>query len=90
MSWSVTVVAKNNADAKLKLAKAFSIPLADAPAGLENDGERETVKQIAAVIDQCLGTFDPLKAVAVSASGHLSRDAKGGAYQEVNLSIQPQ
>jgi hypothetical protein len=99
MSWGIQVVATNNADAKLKLAKAFSGPvtatasagpLADPPAGLEDDGERETVRQVAALIDQCLATFDPAKPVLVNANGHLGRDPKGGAYQWVNLSIQPQ
>lgn len=98
MSWSVKAVG-NIADLKLKLAKAFlgpatatsaAGPLADAPAGLEDDGERETCQKVADSIDQCLGTFDPLKVVAVLASGHLGRDQKGGAYQVVNLSIQPQ
>ena len=99
MSWNVQVVAKNNADAKLLLAKAFSGPatptssagpLADPPAGLEDDGERETVRQVANVIDQCLSTFDPAKPVNVLANGHLGRDQKGGAFQYVNLSITPQ
>ena len=99
MSWNVQVVAKNNADAKLLLAKAFSGPatptssagpLADPPAGLEDDSERATVTLVAGLIDQCLATFDPAKPVNVTAAGHLGRDPKGGAYQRVNLSIQPQ
>jgi hypothetical protein len=96
MSWSVKEVG-NIADLKLKLAKAFSGPgldplgpLSDPPAGLTDDGERETVRLVAGTIDQCLSTFDPLKVVAVTASGYLGRDQKGGAYQSVNLSIQPQ
>jgi len=98
MSWGIKEVG-NIADLKLKLAKAFSGPatptsaagpLADPPAGLEDDGERATVQGVSDVIGQCLSTFDPLKVVLVTASGHLGRDQKGGAYQSVNLSIQPQ
>ena len=98
MSWSIKEVG-NIADLKLKVAKAFfgeatptsaAGPLADPPAGLEDDGERATVQGVSDVIGQCLSTFDPLKVVAVTASGHLGRDQKGGAYQSVNLSIQPQ
>ena len=98
MSWGIKEVG-NIADLKLKLAKAFSGPatptsaagpLADPPAGLTDDGERATVQGVSDVIGQCLSTFDPLKVVLVTASGHLGRDQKGGAYQSVNLSIQPQ
>lgn len=91
MSWSVS--AKGiPAEVQAELTRQFSYPLADAPAGLSDEGERETVRRIADTISQCLGTFDPAKTVAVSANGHMgfdSWDTKTGTVQTVAVSIQP-
>ena len=91
MSWSVNASGKPS-DVKAELDTQFAHPLADAPAGLSDEGERETVRRIRETITQCLETFDPEKAVAVSAYGHMgfaSWDTKAGAYQEVSLTIRP-
>jgi hypothetical protein len=89
MSWSVN--AKGTvAEAKEQLAQGFSYPLADQPAGLADEGERETVRRVRDMILQCLDTFDPARTVTVSAYGHMgfsSYEAKEGAYQQVNISI---
>lgn len=89
MSWSVSATGKP-ADVKAEIDKQFSYPLAERPAGLDDEGERETVRKVAETIAQCLGTFDPEKTVAVAAFGHMGYadwTAKTGKYQEVNLKI---
>jgi hypothetical protein len=91
MSWSVSTTGKPG-DVKTELARQFAFPLADPPAGLADDGERETVKRISETIAQCLDTFDQEKTVTVSANGHMgfaNWDTKAGAYQQVSISIQP-
>lgn len=91
MSWSVSTSGKIG-DVKTELNRQFAYPLAEPPAGLTDAGERETVRQIADTISQCLETFDAEKTVEVSASGHMgfsSWETKAGAYQEVNLKIVP-
>jgi hypothetical protein len=91
MSWSVNTSGKP-ADVKAELGRQFSYPLAEAPAGLADAGERETVRRIFETITQCLETFDAEKVVSVSASGHMGFevwDTKAGAYQEVSVSIKP-
>lgn len=91
MSWSVS--AKGTvADVEADLDRQFSYPLAEPPAGLSDEGERETVRRFRETIAQCLETFDPKKLVSVSANGHMSFDnwdTKTGASQTVNVSIQP-
>ena len=91
MSWSVNATGKI-LDVQAELAKQFAYPLADKPAGLADDGERETVHRIHVMISQCLDTFGPEKTVTVSAYGHMgfeNYDTKAGAYQEVTISIKP-
>jgi hypothetical protein len=91
MSWSVNAKGKP-ADVKAELARQFSGPLADKPAGLSDDGERETVRRVSETIAQCLETFDPEHAVTVAAHGSMSFqnwDTKTGACQTASLSIQP-
>ena len=88
MSWSVSASGSVK-DVVEKLAEQFSF-LVEPPAGLPNEGERETVRLVSGVVEQCLGTFSPGRLVKVSAYGHLGYndwDAKDGAYQEVSLSI---
>jgi len=91
MSWSVSTTGKI-ADVKAELKKQFGYPLADAPEGLGDPGERETVRLVSEAINQCLDTFDPEKSVAVTANGHMGYadwDKKTGGYQEVSLAIRP-
>jgi hypothetical protein len=91
MSWSVNATGKP-AEVKAELDRQFLGCLAPKPAGLSDDGERETVRRIAETITQCLETFDPEKAVSVSANGHMGYqdwDKKAGAYQNVSLTIKP-
>jgi hypothetical protein len=59
---------------------------------LRDEGERETVRRIHETITQCLETFGPQRTVSVTANGHMgyaNYDTKEGAYQTVNVSIQP-
>jgi hypothetical protein len=91
MSWSVNASGKI-ADVVAALDQQFGSPLADPPAGLSDEGERETVRRIRETITQCLETFDPESNVIVSAYGHMgfdNWDTKAGARQEVTLSIKP-
>jgi hypothetical protein len=91
MSWSVSA-SGSPAEAKEQLLKQFEYPLADGKAGLADDGEKETVRKVSALIDQCLDTFGPRKSVTVTASGHMGFDdwdSKEGAHQYVSISITP-
>jgi hypothetical protein len=91
MSWGVNASGKAP-EVKAELERLFSYPLADKPAGLDDDGERETVRRIAETIGQCLDTFAPEKNVSVSANGHIgfaNHYTKAGAYQTVSVSINP-
>ena len=91
MSWSVSARG-TAAEVKEALKPQFQWPLADKPAGLSDDGERETVQRIRDTIMQCLETFDPKMAVEVTANGHMgfaSWDTKEGAYQRVQIAINP-
>ena len=89
MSWGVNAIGKIE-DVKTELDRQFASPLADAPAGLADEGERETVRRVRETITQCLETFGAERTVTVTASGHMgfeNWDTKAGAYQEVNVSI---
>ena len=89
MSWGVNASGKIE-DVVTELARQFAMPLAEPPAGLSDEGERETVKLVSDVIEQCLGTFAPDRLVTVSANGHMGYndwDKRDGAYQQVSLSI---
>ena len=89
MSWSVNATG-TPAEVRGHLSEQFKGPLAEKPAGLSDDGERETVQRISETIEQCLGTFGPERQVSVSANGHMgfeSYETKTGAYQNVNLTI---
>lgn len=91
MSWSVSASGKPS-EVRGKLSEQFKGPLAEKPAGLSDDGERETVQRIAETIEQCLGTFDPETQVSVSANGHMGFadwDKKTGCFQSVNISVSP-
>jgi len=91
MSWSVSTKG-TIAEVKTELDRQFQYPLADKPQGLEDEGERETVRQVRGMISQCLDTFGPDKVVIVTAHGHIGFDkwdTKEGPAQTVNVSIQP-
>ncbi|MBZ5621472.1 MAG: hypothetical protein LAQ69_22510 [Acidobacteriia bacterium] len=91
MSWSVSTRGKV-AEVKAELERQFAQPLADAHAGLTDEGERETVQRVRDTISQCLDTFGPEKEVMVTANGHMGFsdwETKEGAYQEVSVSIRP-
>jgi len=92
MSWSVSSSGLPGAVIEDIHKQLWAGPLADKPAGLSDDGERETVEHISETINQCLEAFDPERSVSVSANGHIGFtdwDKKTGANQSVNLSIQP-
>lgn len=91
MSWYVSA-SGTPSEVRGRLSEQFKGPLAEKPAGLSDDGERETVQRIAETIEQCLGTFGPENKVSVSANGHMhfaDWDKKTGGYQTVNMSITP-
>jgi hypothetical protein len=91
MSWSVSANG-TPAEVRGQLSEQFKGPLAEKPAGLDDDGERETVRLIAEMIEQCLGTFAAEKTVSVSANGYIhftNYDTKDGATQTVSVSINP-
>lgn len=91
MSWGVSA-SGTPAETKGQLSEQFKGPLADKPAGLSDDGERETVSRIQDMIEQCLGTFGPEQKVSVSAYGHMGFqdwDKKKGGWQNVSLTIKP-
>ncbi len=56
MSWSVSTRG-SVPDVKAELERQFAYPLADRPAGLDDEGERETVRRVKETIGQCLDTF---------------------------------
>lgn len=92
MSWSVSA-SGTSAEARGQLSQQFKGPLAEAPSGLSDDGERETVQQVSDLLEQILATFDPNKRVTITASGHMGFsdwDKKAGCYQSVNITVAPQ
>ncbi len=91
MSWSVTATGTID-QVIVELDRQFVYPLAAAPGGLSDPGEKETVRLIRDTIWRTLKIFDPAKHVAVAAYGHISFDdyeTKTGASQTVSLTIQP-
>ena len=91
MSWSVIASGKPE-ETRMEISRQISLSLVPAPQGLEDEGERKTVRLVYELIEQCLGTFDPEKSVAVTASGHMGFSDythKTGKVQTVSISIQP-
>ena len=89
MSWSISASGKVDDVVEL-IAGQFAAPLAEPPGGLTDEGERETVKMVSDLVDQCLGTFGKDRLVRVSANGHMGYndwEKKDGAYQEVRVEI---
>jgi hypothetical protein len=91
MSWSVSYSGTPEA-VRGALSEQFKGPLAEKPAGLSDDGERQTVQLVHELLEQILSTFSADKGVTVSASGHMGFDDwsnKSGSYQYVSIKIQP-
>jgi hypothetical protein len=92
MSWSVSASGTPD-DVMTEIHRQLKAgPLAHKPAGLSDDGERETVRHISETINQCLETFDPEQSVSVAAHGNIAFDnshSKTGARQTVALTITP-
>lgn len=89
MSWGVNANG-TPAEVRGQLSEQFKGPLAEKPAGLFDDGERETVRRIHETLEQIISTFGPEQTLSVSASGHMGFNdwnARAGAYQNVTLSI---
>lgn len=91
MSWIVSASGKPE-ETRMEISRQISPCLVPAPAGLEDEGERKTVRLVYEMIEQCLGTFDPEQSVTVTANGHMAFGDyanKTGKAQTVNISIQP-
>ena len=91
MSWSVSG-SGTPAEVRGQLSEQFKGPLAEAPAGLADDGERETVKLVHELAEQILGTFGEERSVSITASGHMGFtdwEKKTGGYQSVNITVSP-
>jgi hypothetical protein len=91
MSWSVSG-SGIPAEVRGQLSEQFKGPLAEKPAGLSDDGERETVKLVHELAEQILSTFAEDKSVSISAVGHMGFsdwDKKTGAYQSVSFVVKP-
>jgi hypothetical protein len=89
MSWSVSVTGTPQ-ECKDILKEQFAYPLAEVPQGLPYEEEKETVRRVESLLDQCLDTFGPTRIVTISASGHMSFgnwETKANPYQVVNVSI---
>lgn len=91
MSWSVNG-SGTPAEVRGQISEQFKHPLAEAPAGLSDEGERQTVQQVADLCEQILSTVDPNNQVSVSAHGHMGFSdwgTKEGCYQSVNIAVTP-
>ena len=89
MSWSVSSTG-TPAEVRGQLSEQFKGPLADKPAGLSDDGERETVQKVSELIEQITTTFDPEGKLSVSAYGHMGFsdwEKKTGGYQSVTITV---
>lgn len=92
MSWSVSATGKP-VEVQREIGRQMMLgPLAEPPAGLADEGERETVRLVSFLVYQCLGTFDPEGVVTVEANGHMAFsnwDSRIGARQTVSIAITP-
>lgn len=92
MSWSVSA-SGTPAEVRGKLSEQFKGPLAEKPAGVAHDGERETVQRVQECVEQILSTFGADQKVSVYACGSMGFDnyeTQAGPYQDVNLKISRQ
>jgi hypothetical protein len=92
MSWSVNA-AGTPAEVRGQLSEQFKYPLAEKPAGLDDDGERATVALIGDLLEQITTTYDAETKLAVAAYGHMSFDdyaTRTGARQSVSFTVTPQ
>ena len=91
MSWSVSASGTPD-EVQISLDEQLKNPLAEAPNGLQEETEKQTVRLVQAAINQCLSTFGEDRKVTViaSASGHMGFadwEHRDGCYQAVELSI---
>lgn len=89
VSWSVSA-SGTPAEVRGKLSEQFKGPLAEKPAGLSDDGERESVQKIADLLEQVSTTFGDDRKLSVSANGHMGFadwDKKTGGYQNVSITV---
>jgi hypothetical protein len=68
MSWIVSA-SGTPSEVRGVLSEQFKGPLAEKPAGLSDDGERETVQRVHELIEQVLSTFGPERTLKVSELG---------------------
>ena len=76
MSWSVDAAGKIEW-LRTEISRQFQYPLADAPAGLADEGEKETCRRVKGMIDQCL----------VPRAGEFLIEGSGGADKFVNSNL---
>jgi hypothetical protein len=91
MSWSVSGNG-TAAEVKAQIDEQLKYPLADAPAGIANAGERESIHRLQETIHQVLRTFAPDVKLALTAAGHMGftdGEARESAYQNISLQITP-
>ena len=91
MSWSVTG-SGTPAEVRGQLSEQFKYPLAEKPSGIDDDGERETVKLVSELCEQILSKCDPNNHVGVAALGHMvyaDWENKTGCYMSVSLTVTP-
>lgn len=89
MSWSAYASGKP-AEVRGQLSEQFKGPLAEKPAGLFDDGERQTVQLIANLLEQISATIDPKGTMDVKAFGHMGsfgNEDRSGCYQSVNIVV---
>lgn len=92
MSWSVNAVG-TPAEVRGQLSEQFKYPLADKPAGLDDNEERATVAFVSDLLEQITTTYDAEAKLSVSAYGHMSFDnyvTRAGARQSVSFTVTPQ
>ena len=91
MSWSVSG-SGTPAEIHGQLSEQFKYPLAEAPAGLSDEGEKKTVQLVADLCEQILETYDETGELTINAAGHMGFydwGKKTGAYQSVTLTVTP-
>jgi hypothetical protein len=88
MSWSVSA-SGTPAEVRGLLSEQFKYPLAEKPAGLNDDGERETVQKVHELLEQVLITFADDQKLTVSAYGHIvyKNYPEVAAGQNVSITI---
>jgi hypothetical protein len=89
MSWSAYASGKPS-EVRGQLSEQFKAPLAEKPAGLFDEGERQTVRLIADLLEQISTTIDSEGTMDVKAFGHMGsmgNEDRSGCYQVVNIVV---